>query len=62
MAGEDGIATYSVTDDKIMLYGPHSIIGRSMVCHAGVDDLGANVDDLVANHHLVLQTFGRTNR
>ena len=40
LAGEDGIATYSVTDDKIMLYGPHSIIGRSMVCHAGVDDLG----------------------
>ena len=40
LAGEDGIATYSVTDDKIMLYGPHSIIGRSIVCHAGVDDLG----------------------
>ena len=39
-AGDDGKGTLSTSDDKIMLYGPNSIIGRSMVCHAGVDDLG----------------------
>ena len=39
-AGDDNKSIVSITDDKIMLYGPYSIIGRSMVCHAGVDDLG----------------------
>ena len=39
-AGADGIATLETIDDKIMLYGPNSIMGRSLVCHAGVDDLG----------------------
>ena len=44
-AGEDGKGTLSMTDDKLMLYGPHSIIGRSMVCHAKVDDLGEGGDE-----------------
>ena len=39
-AGEDGKATLSMTDNLLMLYGENSIIGRSVVCHAGVDDLG----------------------
>ena len=39
-AGEDGIAKVDFTDHLVMLYGPHSCIGRSMVCHADVDDLG----------------------
>ena len=28
-----------------MIYGPDSVIGRSMVCHAKVDDLGEGGDD-----------------
>ena len=39
-AGDDGKATLSMTDNLLMLYGENSIIGRSVVCHAGVDDLG----------------------
>ena len=44
-AGADGKATYDRSDEKIMLYGPNSIIGRSMVCHAGTDDLGKGEGD-----------------
>ena len=29
-----------------MLYGEHSIIGRSMVCHADPDDLGKGGHEL----------------
>ena len=39
-AGENNIGTISTSDERIMLYGPNSIIGRSMVCHSGIDDLG----------------------
>ena len=45
-AGEDGKGTLQVTDDRLMLYGPNSIIGRSMVCHADVDDLGKGGHEL----------------
>ena len=45
-AGEDGKATYAMSDRLLMLYGPNSIIGRSMVCHAGVDDLGKGGHEL----------------
>ena len=44
-ADESGKAVFSLTDDKIMLYGPHSITGRSMVCHTGIDDLGEGGDE-----------------
>ena len=44
-AGEDNKGSYSNTDECLMLYGPHSIIGRSMVCHSGVDDLGEGGND-----------------
>ena len=44
-AGEDGKAVLNLSDDKIMLYGPNSIVGRSMVCHAGIDDLGEGGDE-----------------
>lgn len=40
VAGEDGVARYELEDHQIMLHGVHSVIGRSFVCHAGVDDLG----------------------
>ncbi len=35
--GEPGSAGI---DDKISLLGPQSIVGRSLVIHAGTDDLG----------------------
>ena len=39
-AGEDGTAHYELEDHLIHLHGEFSIIGRSCVTHAGVDDLG----------------------
>ena len=40
VAGEDGIGKYDNEDPLLMLSGEHSIIGRSVVCHADTDDLG----------------------
>ena len=37
--GKD-VSIYEHEDDLIMLYGEFSVIGRSFVCHKGVDDLG----------------------
>ena len=45
-AGEDGKAPINMSDRLLMLYGPNSIIGRSMVCHANVDDLGVGGHEL----------------
>jgi len=38
-AGADGHATASFVDSQIQLAGPHSIIGRGVIVHAGTDDL-----------------------
>jgi Cu-Zn family superoxide dismutase len=35
-----GNAKGSVTDNLIKLIGPHSVVGRTVVTHAGTDDLG----------------------
>lgn len=39
-AGGDGIAKFEIVDKLITLVGPNSIIGRTMVVHEGIDDLG----------------------
>lgn len=38
-ADESGIGTYDRVDTVIALRGPHSIIGRGLIVHAGEDDL-----------------------
>ncbi|QPG96284.1 Superoxide dismutase [Cu-Zn] [Epichloe festucae Fl1] len=35
-----GNAKGSVKDEQVKLIGPHSVIGRTVVVHAGTDDLG----------------------
>ncbi|XP_048766647.1 uncharacterized protein LOC125673840 [Ostrea edulis] len=45
-AGEDGIAKVNITDKMINLAGPQSIIGRTMVIHADIDDLGKGGHEL----------------
>lgn len=36
-ANAEGVATVDITDDHIALAGPHSIVGRALVVHAGED-------------------------
>ena len=41
VANEDGKATYDLEDSLLMIYGDSAnIVGRSVVVHGGVDDLG----------------------
>uniref|UniRef100_A0A8R1I3E4 Superoxide dismutase [Cu-Zn] n=1 Tax=Caenorhabditis japonica TaxID=281687 RepID=A0A8R1I3E4_CAEJA len=44
-AGADGVAKVNITDKFITLYGANTVVGRSMVVHAGQDDLGQGVGD-----------------
>jgi Cu-Zn family superoxide dismutase len=39
-ADSEGEANECFSDKVITLYGEHSIVGRSVVVHAGEDDLG----------------------
>ncbi|EEB05646.1 superoxide dismutase Sod1 [Schizosaccharomyces japonicus yFS275] len=36
----EGVAKGSFSDNVISLFGPNSIVGRTIVIHAGTDDLG----------------------
>jgi len=39
-ADESGVATFKKEDKLVKVFGPHSVIGRSMVVYAGADDQG----------------------
>ena len=41
----DGNAVLNIYDNLCALYGANSIVGRSIVVHAGKDDLGKGGDD-----------------
>eukprot|EP01094_Clydonella_sp_ATCC50884_P015852 TRINITY_DN26521_c0_g1_i1.p2 TRINITY_DN26521_c0_g1~~TRINITY_DN26521_c0_g1_i1.p2 ORF type:complete len:155 (+),score=50.72 TRINITY_DN26521_c0_g1_i1:35-499(+) len=51
-AGDDGSAVLDVTDRNVSLAGPHSVVGRAIVVHAGEDDLGlgGHDDSLTTGH------------
>ncbi|KAJ7600729.1 superoxide dismutase [Mycena floridula] len=44
-ADTNGVASFTLKDSLISLNGPLSIIGRSVVVHAGTDDLGKGGND-----------------
>jgi Cu-Zn family superoxide dismutase len=45
-AGDDGVAKINITDSMISLTGERSVLGRTMVIHADVDDLGQGGHEL----------------
>jgi Cu-Zn family superoxide dismutase len=40
VADEAGVAVVKIEDKMIKIFGPHSVIGRSIVICAGTDDTG----------------------
>ncbi|CAG8560973.1 13195_t:CDS:2 [Acaulospora morrowiae] len=50
MASNDGTVKTIIEDKCITLFGPHSVVGRTIIVHADKDDLGKG------NHHLSLST------
>ena len=51
-ANEQGIVDFKFTDDLVKLWGPYSVIGRSIVIHEDPDDfgLGGEPDSLKTGH------------
>lgn len=46
VAGEDGVANVDIKDAFLSLSGANSVLGRSLVVHADVDDLGKGGHEL----------------
>uniref|UniRef100_A0A067ZSV8 Superoxide dismutase [Cu-Zn] n=1 Tax=Mimachlamys nobilis TaxID=106276 RepID=A0A067ZSV8_MIMNO len=46
VAGEDGVAKVDIKDHLVTLTGTESVIGRTLVIHADVDDLGKGGHEL----------------
>lgn len=40
LAGDDGVAKGTMTDNLVKIFGEYTCVGRSMMIHAGEDDLG----------------------
>ncbi|XP_063995591.1 superoxide dismutase [Cu-Zn]-like [Diachasmimorpha longicaudata] len=45
-AGADGVAKVNISDKHIQLQGAHNIVGRTLVVHADIDDLGKGGHEL----------------
>jgi len=45
-AGSDGKADINITDHLVSLIGPTSVIGRALIIHADIDDLGKGGHEL----------------
>ncbi|KAJ2737624.1 Superoxide dismutase [Cu-Zn] [Coemansia sp. BCRC 34301] len=46
VAPEQGEAVFEIEDKQVTLFGPHSVIGRTVVVHALEDDLGLGGHEL----------------
>jgi Cu-Zn family superoxide dismutase len=46
VANTDGVAEGTITDSLVQLSGEYTVIGRSFMVHAGVDDLGKGGHEL----------------
>lgn len=40
VADDQGVAVVDLTDTTVTLWGPHSVVGRSLVISSGADDMG----------------------
>ncbi|KAI8900372.1 superoxide dismutase [Globomyces pollinis-pini] len=46
VAQADGTVKVVMSDAQVKLIGPHSVIGRTVVCHGDADDLGLTTHEL----------------